>query len=57
VKALDNMPGENILAVYEAAKSWGYEGVLPGNDGLPGDYRQGETVFALYDMRCDRGER
>jgi len=22
VKALDNMPGENILAMHEAARSW-----------------------------------
>jgi len=34
-----------------------YEGVLPGNDGLPGDYREGETGYALFDMRRDRGER
>ncbi len=34
-----------------------YEGVLPGQDGLPGDYSRGESGFALYDMRRDPGER
>lgn len=35
-----------------------YEGVLPGNDGYPGSYRQGvQDSLALYDLRRDPGER
>lgn len=33
-----------------------YEGVLPGNDGWPGDYNEIEAEFALYDLRRDPGE-
>lgn len=33
-----------------------YEGVLPGNDGFPGDYKQIETEYTLYDLRRDPGE-
>jgi arylsulfatase len=33
-----------------------YEGVLPGNDGWPGEYNQIETELALYDLRRDPGE-
>ncbi|MEL7586152.1 MAG: sulfatase [Prolixibacteraceae bacterium] len=34
-----------------------YEGVMPGQDGYPGEYAQSETGMALYDMRRDPGER
>jgi arylsulfatase len=34
-----------------------YEGVLPGNDGWPGPYRNGHTGLELYDLRRDPGER
>jgi arylsulfatase len=34
-----------------------YEGVMPGNDGYPGEYANAETGLALYDMRRDPGER
>ncbi|MGH9339523.1 MAG: sulfatase family protein [Acidobacteriota bacterium] len=34
-----------------------YEGVPPGKDGLPGKYGEGETSYALYDLRRDPGER
>lgn len=34
-----------------------YEGMLPGNDGWPGDYSKGETGFELYDLSRDPGER
>jgi arylsulfatase len=30
---------------------------MPGQDGFPGEYEQGETGLALYDMRRDPGER
>jgi arylsulfatase len=33
-----------------------YEGVLPGNDGWPGDYNEIVTEYALYDLRRDPGE-
>ena len=33
-----------------------YEGVLPGNDGFPGEYSKGTTGLALYDLRRDPGE-
>ena len=34
-----------------------YEGVMPRNDGWPGDYASGKTDYALYDLRRDPGER
>ena len=34
-----------------------YEGMLPGNDGWPGNYSKGETGFELYDLARDPGER
>ncbi len=34
-----------------------YEGKLPGNDGWPGQYANGKTGYALYDLRRDPGER
>jgi len=34
-----------------------YEGVMPGEDGFPGEYAEAETGLALYDMRRDPGER
>lgn len=35
-----------------------YEGVMPGNDGWPGDYASGKAGdFELYDLRRDPGER
>lgn len=34
-----------------------YEGVMPGQNGYPGEYAQAETGLALYDMRRDPGER
>jgi len=33
-----------------------YEGVLPGNDGWPGEYKEIEVDFGLYDLRRDPGE-
>lgn len=33
-----------------------YEGIIPGNDGWPGEYNQIETELALYDLRRDPGE-
>ncbi|MDX9881536.1 MAG: sulfatase [Prolixibacteraceae bacterium] len=33
-----------------------YQGVLPGNDGFPGKYREAETGLTLYDLRRDPGE-
>ena len=34
-----------------------YEDVLPGNDGWPGPYKNGQSVLGLYDLRRDPGER
>jgi arylsulfatase len=34
-----------------------YEGVMPGENGYPGEYAEGESGLALYDMRRDPGER
>lgn len=34
-----------------------YEDVLPGQNGLPGEYTQKKTAQALYDLRRDPGER
>lgn len=34
-----------------------YEGVVPGNDGFPGPYAQGNTGLELYNLRRDPGER
>ncbi len=34
-----------------------YEGVMPGQNGLPGDYAQKNANQALYDLRRDPGER
>ena len=35
-----------------------YEGVMPGNDGLPGPYRKGRVEeIELYNLRRDPGER
>ena len=34
-----------------------YEDVLPGNDGWPGPYKNGQTGLELYDLRRDPGER
>ena len=34
-----------------------YEGVMPGNDGLPGPYAKLQALYALYDLRRDPGER
>jgi arylsulfatase A-like enzyme len=34
-----------------------YEGKLPGNNGWPGEYSNGKTDYALYDLRRDPGER
>ncbi len=34
-----------------------YEDVLPGNDGWPGPYKNGQAVLGLYDLRRDPGER
>jgi arylsulfatase len=34
-----------------------YEDVLPGNDGWPGPYKQGQAELGLYDLRRDPGER
>ncbi len=34
-----------------------YEGVLPANDGLRGEYGQVDVPLALYDLRRDPGER
>ena len=34
-----------------------YEGVMPGNDGLPGPYAKLQAPYALYDLRRDPGER
>ncbi|HUX57655.1 MAG TPA: sulfatase [Bacteroidales bacterium] len=34
-----------------------YEGVMPGNDGWPGKYNNGQTDYELYDLRRDPGER
>lgn len=34
-----------------------YEGKMPGNDGWPGQYSNGKTDYALYDLRRDPGER
>jgi arylsulfatase A-like enzyme len=34
-----------------------YEGVLPGNEGLPGEYNSKVTDLELYDLRRDPGER
>jgi arylsulfatase len=34
-----------------------YEDVLPGNDGWPGPYKDGQAVLGLYDLRRDPGER
>lgn len=34
-----------------------YEDVMPGQDGLPGEYTQKKTDQALYDLRRDPGER
>ena len=34
-----------------------YEGVLPGNDGFPGKYSNGNCELNLYDLRRDPGER
>ena len=31
--------------------------ILPGRNGLPGDYAQGETDLALYNLQRDPGER
>lgn len=33
-----------------------YEGVLPANDGFPGQYAQGHTEQALYNLTRDPGE-
>ena len=33
-----------------------YEGLLPGNDGYPGQTKQDTTLVALYDLRRDPGE-
>jgi arylsulfatase A-like enzyme len=34
-----------------------YEGMMPGNDGWPGEYSDGKTDYKLYDLRRDPGER
>ncbi|MGQ8338806.1 sulfatase family protein [Sunxiuqinia sp. A32] len=34
-----------------------YIGVMPGQNGMPGEYNWAETGLALYDMRRDPGER
>ena len=34
-----------------------YEGVLPANNGFPGQYAQGHTEQALYNLTRDPGER
>ncbi|PPL00542.1 sulfatase family protein [Parapedobacter indicus] len=34
-----------------------YEDVMPGQNGLPGEYTQKKTGQALYDLRRDPGER
>ena len=34
-----------------------YEGVVPGNGGIPGETGQATTALALYDLRRDPGER
>ncbi len=34
-----------------------YVGVMPGNDGYPGQYARAETGLELYDLRRDPGER
>lgn len=34
-----------------------YEGVIPGRNGMPGEYARGKTGLKLYDLRRDPGER
>ena len=34
-----------------------YEGIIPGEDGLPGEYATKNTGLELYDLRRDPGER
>jgi arylsulfatase A-like enzyme len=34
-----------------------YVGVMPGNNGFPGKYANGETGLSLYNLRRDRGEQ
>lgn len=34
-----------------------YEGVIPGRNGMPGEYARGKTELRLYDLRRDPGER
>jgi len=36
--------------------STSYEGVMPGNDGWPGEYKEIMTEYALYNLRRDPGE-
>ncbi len=39
-------------------KSRSYEGILPGNDGFGGNYKEHEVkTMELYDLRRDPGER
>jgi arylsulfatase len=47
--------GQWKLALPHTYRS--YEGKLPGNDGWPGQYANGTTGYALYDLRRDPGER
>ena len=54
--SLENIrKGQWKLALPHTFRS--YEGKLPGNDGWPGQYSNGNTDYALYDLRRDPGER
>jgi arylsulfatase A-like enzyme len=54
--SLENVrKGEWKLVLPHTFRS--YEGKLPGNDGWPGQYSEGKTDYALFDLRRDPGER
>jgi len=56
VNSLENVrKGQWKLVLPHKFRS--YEGLMPGNDGWPGEYNYLTTDYALYDLRRDPGER
>lgn len=55
VNSLEAVRKDNWKLVFPHP-SRSYEGVLPGNDGWPGEYNEIVTELSLYDLRRDPGE-
>jgi arylsulfatase A-like enzyme len=53
--SLEAVRREHWKLVFPHA-SRSYEGIVPGNDGWPGEYKEIQTELSLYDLRRDPGE-